>query len=209
MATLGVALADIMSDYLEVWGPVRPTLVPLGDRPIVVIGRDAAADVALADDGEVSRRHAMIERLSVGWSIRDLSSRNGTFVRGERLAGSRPLEDRDELRVGRTRIVFCTGEPASRLPATATAAPAPELTRRERDVLLALFGPARTGEMFTEPASTREMAAALFVSEAAVKQHLANLYDKFGIYDGDRRRVRLANEALRRGAVRLADLRKG
>lgn len=72
-----------------------------------------------------------------------------------------------------------------------------------------MFGPARSGEMFTEPASTREMAAALFVSEAAVKQHLADLYDKFGIYDGDRRRTRLANEALRRGAVRLSDLTSG
>jgi DNA-binding NarL/FixJ family response regulator len=47
------------------------------------------------------------------------------------------------------------------------------------------------------------------VSEAAVKQHLAHLYDKFGISDGgERRRVRLANEALRRGAVTIALLRK-
>mgnify|MGYP002336169275 FL=1 len=45
------------------------------------------------------------------------------------------------------------------------------------------------------------------MSEAAVKQHLARLYIKFGIYDGERRRVRLANEALRRGAVTMADVR--
>jgi len=198
-----------MDDYLEVWGPQRPTMVPLGDRTMVVIGRDRAADVALADDGEVSRRHAIIERLPVGWSLRDLSSRNGTFVRGERLIGSRPLEHRDEIRVGRTRIVFNAGSPTEVTSATVAAEPPPELTKRERDVLVALFGPARTGEMFTEPASTREMAEALYVSEAAVKQHLAHLYDKFGIYDGERRRVRLANEALRRGAIRLADLGKG
>jgi len=91
---------------------------------------------------------------------------------------------------------------------TAGAEPAPDLTRRERDVLLALFRPALSAEMFSEPASTREMATSLSVSEAAVKQHLAHLYDKFGIYgEGDRRRVRLANEALRRGAVTLADVR--
>jgi DNA-binding NarL/FixJ family response regulator len=75
-------------------------------------------------------------------------------------------------------------------------------------VLLALFRPALTADVFSEPASTKEMAAALSVSEAAVKQHLAHLYDKFEIYgEGDRRRVRLANEALRRGAVTLADVR--
>lgn len=197
-----------MDDYLEVWGPQRPTMVLLGDRAMVVIGRDVASDIALGDDSEVSRRHAVIERLPVGWLLRDLSSRNGTFVGGERLAGSRPLEHRDEIRVGRTRLIFNAGTPIAAVGATASAEPAPELTKRERDVLAALFGPARSGEMFTEPASTREMAEALYVSEAAVKQHLAHLYEKFGIYDGDRRRVRLANEALRRGAVRLADLGK-
>jgi DNA-binding CsgD family transcriptional regulator len=52
------------------------------------------------------------------------------------------------------------------------------------------------------------MARFLAVSEAAVKQHLAHLYVKFGIDDGERRRVRLANEALRRGAIAMADVRR-
>jgi DNA-binding CsgD family transcriptional regulator len=73
---------------------------------------------------------------------------------------------------------------------------------------VALCRPVLSGDLFTEPASIRELAAGLFVSEAAVKQHLLHLYDKFGLYDdGERRRVRLANEAIRRGAVSLADLR--
>ena len=75
-------------------------------------------------------------------------------------------------------------------------------------MLLALFRPALSAEVFSEPASTRDVAATLSISEAAVKQHLAHLYDKFGIYgEGERRRVRLANEALRRGAVTMADVR--
>jgi DNA-binding NarL/FixJ family response regulator len=62
--------------------------------------------------------------------------------------------------------------------------------------------------MFTEPASTRAVAADLVITQAAVKQHLANLYDKFGVPAGDsHRRARLANEALRRGAVSLTQLR--
>ena len=197
-----------MGDYLEVWRPEGATLCPLGDSAQVVIGRDAACEISFPEDAQMSRRHAVIEKLPVGWSIRDLSSRNGTVVRGERVVTTRPLEDRDEILVGRSRLVFCSPVQGGRLEPTATAEPAPELTRRERDVLHALFGPARSGEVFTEPASTREMAEALYVSEAAVKQHLAHLYDKFAIYDGDRRRVRLANEALRRGAVRLSDLRQ-
>ena len=47
----------------------------------------------------------------------------------------------------------------------------------------------------------------LYVTEAAVKQHLQNLYDKFSIPTEGDRRVRLANEALRRGAVTIAQLR--
>jgi hypothetical protein len=51
-------------------------------------------------------------------------------------------------------------------------------------------------------------SAALVVSEAAVSSTWARLYEKFGIHSGlDRRRMRLANEALRRGAVNLAEVR--
>jgi class 3 adenylate cyclase len=82
----------------------------------------------------------------------------------------------------------------------------PDLTRRERDVLEALCRPALHGNVFEEPASVREIAAALVVTEAAVKQHLLHLYDKFGIAEtGERRRVRLAREAIRRRAVVLSD----
>ena len=62
--------------------------------------------------------------------------------------------------------------------------------------------------MFTEPASTGAIADELVITQAAVKQHLANLYDKFGVAAGEsHRRARLANEALRRGAVSLTQLR--
>ena len=84
----------------------------------------------------------------------------------------------------------------------------PALTARERDVFIHLCRPLQTNQLFTEPASSREIAAALVVTEAAVKQHLLRLYEKFGIDgDGDRRRVRLANDAMARLAVTLADLR--
>ena len=80
----------------------------------------------------------------------------------------------------------------------------PELTRRERDVLVALCGPLLSDEVFAEPASVREIARALVVTDAAVKQHLLNLYDKFGIDTAaGRRRVILAKEAIQRGAIDL------
>ena len=52
----------------------------------------------------------------------------------------------------------------------------------------------------------REIAAELVVTEAAVKQHLANLYVKFEIAKDARRRLLLANEAIRAGAISATDL---
>jgi DNA-binding CsgD family transcriptional regulator len=197
-----------MAAYVEVTEFGDSRLVAL-DGPRLTIGRSTDNDVALAGDNEVSRFHALLERVATGWFVRDLSSKNGTFVNGERISGDRPLRDSDEVRIGRTRLVF-RGEPrADDTGLTQAPERAPDLTRREREVLIALFSKAARGELFNEPASTRDIAVALSVSEAAVKQHLLHLYDKFGIYgEGERRRFRLANEALRRGAVSLAEVRK-
>ncbi|HWB72676.1 MAG TPA: FHA domain-containing protein [Egibacteraceae bacterium] len=194
-----------MRAYLEVWGPGGRSVVALGDERFAV-GSHPDNDLAVASDRSVSRLHAVFERFPAGWCVRDLSSRNGTFVNGQRLFGQRPLRPGDDIRVGRTRLVYRT-DPAGHAAATEPVQGPPELTRRERDVLLALCRPVLGGDLFTEPASLRQIAEALTVTEAAVKQHLLRLYDKFGLHQGtQRRRVRLANEAVRRGAVTLADL---
>jgi len=176
----------------------------------LTVGSGPHNDLVLDFDSTVSRLHAVIERFGQAWCLRDLASRNGTTVNGERLAGERPLHPGDEIRVGRTRLVF-RGDPAVDIGApTAVPQPAPILTRREQDVLDALCRPVLRGDVFTEPASIKEMAAALVVTEAAVKQHLVRLYDKFGLCDEvTRRRVALANAAVRRGAVALPELRNG
>jgi predicted component of type VI protein secretion system len=192
--------------YLEVWRPEGAALIGL-ETARVTIGRAPSNDVDLSADSKASRLHAALERLPAGWCIRDLSSRNGTFVNGARVDRDRPLHPGDEIRVGNTRLVFRAERSSSDPGVTESAERPPDLTPREREVLLALYRPAATSEVFAEPASTREMARFLAVSEAAVKQHLAHLYVKFGIDDGERRRVRLANEALRRGAITLADVR--
>jgi len=120
----------------------------------------------------------------------------------------RALRPGDELRVGRTRLVLRTTDPVAPT-ATEAAQSAPPLTRRERDVLVALCRPVLADNLFTEPASAGQIAGALVVSEPAVRQHLLRLYDKFAIHGGgERRRLRLANEAIRRGAVSLSDLRE-
>ncbi|MEZ4340615.1 MAG: sigma 54-interacting transcriptional regulator [Sandaracinaceae bacterium] len=81
--------------------------VLLEDAP-VTIGRagHAAGALALADS-ELSRTHAVLERevATDTWWVRDLGSRNGTFVNGaaQERAG---LLDQDVIRVGATLLVY-------------------------------------------------------------------------------------------------------
>jgi FHA domain len=192
-----------VSSYVEVWGRSGRELRAL-DSERLTVGTLESNDIVVDADG-VSRAHAVFERFGDTWCVRDLGSRNGTFVNGQRIIGERALHSGDEILLGRLRLLF---RGLVRGTQTASIAQPPPLTTRERDVLLALCRPLLTGDAFTEPASTRAIAAELVVSEAAVKQHLSRLYAKFEVdAHGERRRVRLANEAVARGAVKLGDLR--
>jgi pSer/pThr/pTyr-binding forkhead associated (FHA) protein len=153
--------------------------------------------------------HAVLERVGAAWLVRDLGSRNGTQVNSERIVGQRRLRDGEELLLGRCRLVFRDGADARRPATDAIASPPTNLTRMERRVLIELCRPLLSHNLFQPPASVREIAARLFVGKNAVQAHLSNLYDKFEIYDeqGDgNRRILLANDAMQRGAVSMADL---
>jgi hypothetical protein len=169
---------------------------------VTTIGRGRSVDIHLTDPS-VSRLHAEIIRRGPYAYVTDLGlSRNGTRVNG-RLVARRVLEDGDVLSFGsaRCRVFGIAAEEFSaevelRRPA------APELTRRELDVVTSLCRPALSDEAFVAPATAREIAADLVVTEAAVKQHLLRLYQKFRIPEGPNRRVRLANEVVALGLVR-------
>ena len=198
---------DGVPPQIELISGVRSWRVELkGDRS--TIGKAAENDIAVADDPTASHLHAVLERFAAGWCVSDLGSSNGTWVNGERIWASRRLRHGDEIRVGQTRLVFRDPLAGAGAVTEAEQGP-PALTTRERDVLVALCRPLLARDMFTEPASTRAIADDLVITQAAVKQHLGNLYEKFGIAPGDdHRRARLANEALRRGAVSLTELRE-
>ena len=179
----------------------------------MTVGKASANVVSLEHDSTVSRVHAVLENFGQAWSVRDLGSRNGTYVNGEKISAERVLRSGDELRVGSSRLVFWMTRQAGEAPGddeTISVEPTqfpPRLTPRELEVLMVLCRPLVSDDPFPEPASVRRMALELFVTQAAIKQHLQNLYDKFAIPTEGDRRVRLANEAIRRGAVTLAKLR--
>lgn len=177
------------------------SIVPLSGE-VTTVGRGSAVDVRLADPS-VSLLHAEIVRRGPYAYVADLGlSRNGTRVNG-RLVARRLLTDGDVLSFGAARCRV-GGLPREDLSPDAglRRSASPELTRREVDVLTSLCRPALSDEAFVAPATAREIAADLVVTEAAVKQHLLRLYQKFRVPEGPNRRVRLANEVVALGLVR-------
>ena len=170
--------------------------------------RSAPDNDLVVGDVSVSRIHALLHQLNGRWFIEDCGSRNGTTLNGQVLTSIHPLHSADEVRLGRARLVFC-GQVSAGGNQTEAVVERPSITARERDVLVALCAPLANGDVFTEPATVREIAARLHVSDNAVKLHLGNLSTKFGIDGAERRRSRLANAALDSGVVTLSDLRDG
>ena len=179
---------------------------------VTTVGRGRGVDIRL-DDPSVSRLHAELIRRGPYVYVVDLGlSRNGTRVNGRPVA-RRVLDDGDVLSFGAARCRI-GGIPQEDLAEEVRRAAAPELTRRELDVLTSLCRPALSDEAFAVPATAHEIAADLVVTEAAVKQHLLRLYQKFRVPEGPNRRTRLANEVVALGLVRpmplpLADAGSG
>jgi diguanylate cyclase (GGDEF)-like protein len=69
-----------------------------------VIGREQA-NLQLKD-GLISRRHAVVEKWSTDYVVKDNGSTNGTMVNGEPIAGVHQLHEGDRIHVGETVIKF-------------------------------------------------------------------------------------------------------
>jgi pSer/pThr/pTyr-binding forkhead associated (FHA) protein len=79
------------------------------------LGRAADADIVVADR-LASRKHAAVrfDPAARRWMVRDLGSRNGTWVDGRRITSS-PLDDGSSLRIGTSELVFRLA-PAAAVP---------------------------------------------------------------------------------------------
>jgi predicted component of type VI protein secretion system len=172
------------------------------------IGRQEACDVALPEDPSVSRVHAVLDRIGDEWTlVDDGSSRNGSYVNGQRVHGRQRLRDGDLVRVGDTQIVFrATRDRASAdtVPAIARAIP---ISTAQRRVLVALCRPFADAGFAALP-SNADIADELYLSAETVKSHLHALFHAFDLDDvpPQQKRARLAASALEQGVVTIVDL---
>src|SRR5260370_8821497 len=69
------------------------------------LGRAVTNEFSFPEISFLSREHLAFERDGTNWMVRDLGSRNGTFINETRIVGAQELRPNDVVRVGPLRIV--------------------------------------------------------------------------------------------------------
>jgi sigma-B regulation protein RsbU (phosphoserine phosphatase) len=95
-------MASVQQAFLVTGAGGDHRRVPVGAS--MTVGRGGSCDLVVRDLA-ASRQHLEIRRVAHGYECRDLDSRNGTLVNGEAIAVRR-LDDGDEIRIGKTLLVF-------------------------------------------------------------------------------------------------------
>ena len=83
------------------WGDVhrlRPDMT-------IPVGRVAADGIVVRDD-RCSRVHCEFFRQGQNWYLRDMGSRNGTRLNGEKIQAAVPVKSGDIVRIGKTKLMF-------------------------------------------------------------------------------------------------------
>ena len=113
--------------------PKGQEAIDIADEPITV-GRQLGNYVTLQGDDQISRFHCVIEMRRGILGVRDLGSRNGTYVNGEKIA-AKQLRSGDKVRVGRTEFLIDLGEKEKKekekAEAAAAAAEATDIEKME------------------------------------------------------------------------------
>ncbi len=93
-----------MLTLLVLQGPDKGRRFELPDSPALV-GRESRA--LPITDNTVSRRHCeLVPMEDTSWILKDLGSANGTWINGQRVERTATLKLGDQIRVGRTILVF-------------------------------------------------------------------------------------------------------
>jgi hypothetical protein len=85
------------------WRRARSPRLVLPAEGTVELGRSRDSGCVISDPA-VSRHHASLSHTANGWTLRDLSSTNGTYVNGARITDTASVRPGDEISLGSTRF---------------------------------------------------------------------------------------------------------
>lgn len=107
-----ITLASVKPDDDNQQKAILKILLPSGDlfdREITKvetqIGKGPRNDIVIADPA-VSTSHAVLRTEGSAYSVRDVGSRNGTYVNGERIAEIRKINHGDVIGIGLTKLTL-------------------------------------------------------------------------------------------------------
>lgn len=157
----------------------------------ITVGRSTVNQIAFPADLLVSREHAVIECTGDSWRIRDLESKNGTFLNGELVSSPAAIKDGDFVRVGSSGFLIRDDEfDLDRLD-TQTVSKSSQvimtLSKRECEVL----------RLLALGYKDSEIAEELDLSVKTVHSHLSRIRTKIHA----RRRADLTRFAVRSGLL--------
>jgi pSer/pThr/pTyr-binding forkhead associated (FHA) protein len=125
-------------------------------KDITTVGRDITNDIVI-NDPEVSRHHLRFSRTADGFTIEDLGSTNGTFINGQRLSGSRPLNNGDMISLGETvTLGYERLHPAGSSPATAPSPSADPMPQPAQPASPGYGGTQQPGAGYPPPAQQQD-----------------------------------------------------
>lgn len=113
-------------------------------RDQYTVGRDVDNAIRLTERN-ISRKHALLRRQSGLWFLEDLSSYNGCYVNGKRVAGEHQLNHGDLIQLGDYRIELVDEEAERADPDKRTTSPGrlfSQTLKEQPDRLVMLTGPA-------------------------------------------------------------------
>lgn len=97
-------MVQVSAKLVMITGPSPGQEIDL-QHDVTTLGRAVSCQVII--EGEfASRRHAQIIRRDEVYWLRDLDSKNGTYLDGELVAGEVRLDDGAEIRIGETSFHF-------------------------------------------------------------------------------------------------------
>jgi phosphoserine phosphatase RsbU/P len=100
-AAIKPTTADLVID-----SPGTATMRVHLEREEYRLGRAPVNELAFPADQKLSREHLLFQRVTDGWVLRDLNSRNGTFVNGARVVEPTRLAHGDRITAGHLCIRY-------------------------------------------------------------------------------------------------------
>jgi pSer/pThr/pTyr-binding forkhead associated (FHA) protein len=176
-------------------GQLAGTTVPVQDQSVIV-GRGKNVAVRLSDEGS-SRQHAEIFRVGALHFIRDLASRNGTFVNNRRITEA-ILREGDQIRIGDTAMLFLE-RPDSPLVRVISPRSGGELedSVQFRDTMVGLreAPPSPGRDKKTALANLKRRVAQIIAGETSLKAIFAEVVRELvQVLGGDRADILLVDE---------------